>query len=94
MGIGLSIAYPPDTDTPQLAAENRFKPPETKQMTAMAQSLSANRVAGDILGGIRRRQFMITPGLEMTFLARLHSFISPILQWQCDRIVSAQRLRE
>ncbi|NES85040.1 MAG: SDR family oxidoreductase [Moorea sp. SIO2B7] len=29
MGIGLSIAYPPDTDTPQLAAENRFKPPET-----------------------------------------------------------------
>ncbi|MDJ0703368.1 MAG: SDR family oxidoreductase [Leptolyngbyaceae cyanobacterium MO_188.B28] len=88
MGIGLSIVYPPDTDTPQLAAENRFKPPETKKMTAMAECLSADQVAQDILVGIRKNQFVIAPGMEMTLLARLHSLVNPILQRQFDGIVA------
>ena len=90
-GISVSIVYPPDTDTPQLAAENEFKPLETKHITAMAQCLSAEQVANAILKGLKKQQFVITPGLEMTLLARFHSLVAPILNWQFDRIVKAVR---
>ncbi|MEO1006075.1 MAG: SDR family oxidoreductase, partial [Cyanobacteria bacterium J06638_38] len=40
--IKVSIVYPPDTDTPQLAAENKIKPTETKLMTETAQLWSAS----------------------------------------------------
>lgn len=87
-GIGVSIVYPPDTDTPQLAEENKTKPPETKAITATASLWSADAVAQAILKGIEQRSFMITPGQEMTVLARLHSLIGPGLQWYFDRLVA------
>lgn len=90
-GIGVSIVYPPDTDTPQLAEENKTKPPETKAITATAEVWSADAVAQTILKGIEKRSFMITPGQEMTVLARLHSLIAPGLQWYFDRLVAKVR---
>jgi 3-dehydrosphinganine reductase len=86
-GIGVSIVYPPDTDTPQLAAENLTKPPETKRITATAETWSADAVAAKIVAGIEKRQFIITPGQEMTILARLHSLIGPGLNWYFDRLI-------
>lgn len=86
-GIGVSIVYPPDTDTPQLAEENKTKPPETKAITATAKVWSAKAVAQTILQGVDKRSFMITPGQEMTVLSRLHSLIGPGLQWYFDRLV-------
>lgn len=87
-GIGVSIVYPPDTDTPQLTEENKTKPPETQAITATAKVWSANAVAQTILQGIDKRSFMITPGQEMTVLARFHSLIAPGLQWYFDRLVA------
>lgn len=87
-GIGVSIVYPPDTDTPQLVEENKTKPPETKQMTATAETWSADGVAQEILKGIEKRQFAIAPGTEMRVLTRLHSVLSPALNWYFDRIVA------
>lgn len=86
-GIGVSIVYPPDTDTPQLAAENRTKPEETKRITATAETWSADGVAQEILRGIERRAFAITPGTEMSVLNRLHSLLAPGLNWYFDRLV-------
>ncbi|WP_099238838.1 SDR family oxidoreductase [Synechococcus sp. BDU 130192] len=90
-GIQVAIAYPPDTDTPQLAAENLTKPPETKLITETAQMWTAERVAATILRGIQRQQFVITPGLEMQLLYRLHSLLAPVLQWYFDRLVARAR---
>lgn len=90
-GIGISIVYPPDTDTPQLIAENRTKPPETKQITATAKTWSAEAVAQTILTGIEKRSFIIAPGQEMSVLARLHSVLAPGLNWYFDRIVTQTR---
>ena len=92
LGICVSVVYPPDTDTPQLKAENLTKPEATKQITGSAQTVSAEFVAAAILQGIQRKSFVIAPGLEMSILARLHSLISPALQWYFDRI-TAQVLR-
>lgn len=91
MGIGISIVYPPDTDTPQLVAENQTKPAETKQITATAKTWSAAAVAQTIVTGIEQRSFIIAPGQEMQILARMHSLISPGLNWYFDRIVAQTR---
>ncbi|MDJ0681222.1 MAG: SDR family oxidoreductase [Xenococcaceae cyanobacterium MO_167.B52] len=86
-GIKVSIVYPPDTDTPQLVAENKTKPPETKAITATAETWSPEGVAQAIIKGIVTSQFAIAPGLEMTLLDRLHSILRPVLNWYFDKIV-------
>jgi len=93
-GIGLSIVYPPDTNTPQLQAENKTKPPETKGITASAAMWQPEDVAKAILAGIKSNKFMITPGLEMSLLAKLHSVLAPGLNWYFDRIVTKTRSRQ
>lgn len=85
-GITVAIVYPPDTDTPQLIAENKTKPPETKAITATAKTWSAEGVARDIIKGIEQKKFAITPGLEMTILNRFHSVIFPLLNKYFDRL--------
>lgn len=87
MGIHLAIAYPPDTDTPQLAAENETKPPATRLITQTARTWIADDVARTILTGVRRRAFEITPGATLRLLARYHSLVNPILRWHFHRLV-------
>jgi 3-dehydrosphinganine reductase len=83
-GISLSIVYPPDTDTPQLAAENRTKPIETQRITGSAKTWQPEDIARVVIKGVQRQTFAIAPGLEMTLLARLHSLLAPLLQWYFD----------
>ena len=86
-GIRVKIIYPPDTDTPQLAAENKIKPTETKMITATAKTWTAEAVAQQIIRGVDRGQFVVTPGTELTILNRFHSLLAPLLNWYFDRIV-------
>ncbi len=86
-GISITIVYPPDTDTPQLAAENKIKPPETQKITATAKTWSAAAVAEQILRGLEKGNFAIAPGMELTILNRFHSLLTPILNWYFDGII-------
>jgi 3-dehydrosphinganine reductase len=86
-GIGVSVVYPPDTDTPQLEEENRTKPPETKRITGTAAVWSAVDVARVMLRGVRRKQFAINPGASMWLLDHFHSLLRPLLHRFMDRIV-------
>ena len=88
MGIKVSIVYPPDTDTPQLQAENQTKPTATKIITETAQLWTAENVAQAIITGIENKSFTIAPGWEMTLLVKLNSVLKPILNWYFDRIVA------
>lgn len=90
-GIGLSIVYPPDTDTPQLEAENKTKPLETKNITASAAMWQPEDIAKEIVAGIKHQKFLVAPGLEMGLLAKLHSVLAPGLNWYFDRIVTQTR---
>lgn len=90
-GIQVAIVYPPDTYTPQLAEENKTKPPETQQITASAETWSAENVAIAIVKGIEKKQFAIAPGTEMSILHQLHSLLNPVLNWQFDQIVAKVR---
>jgi 3-dehydrosphinganine reductase len=90
-GIGISIAYPPDTETPQLIEEEKTKPAETRMMTARAGVWSADAVAERILKGAARGAFAITPGLELTALYRFGSMLAPLVQWSWARDVARMR---
>lgn len=87
-GIIVSVVYPPDTDTPQLAAENKTKPPETRMITATAATWTAEEVAAEILRGIETKRLAVTPGWTMTMLYRFHSLIAPLLNWYFERAIA------
>jgi 3-dehydrosphinganine reductase len=92
-GVTVTIVYPPDTDTPQLALENLTKPVETKALTASGGLWTADDVARLTLEGVSRGRFAVTPGVPLTALRWLHSILSPYLNWRFDRVVARVRRR-
>lgn len=88
-GIDVSVAYPPDTDTPQLAHEAALRPEATRRLAAGGGLLSAEEVARDIVEGALKGRFVLAPGLLMRSFALFHSLIAPILRRRQRRIVAA-----
>ena len=76
-GVGVSIVFPPDTDTAQLAHERRLKTPELRHLQDNAGLgplrfgvLSPEQVARDTLRGISRGRYTILPGRVNALLYR------------------------
>ncbi|MEW6691024.1 MAG: SDR family oxidoreductase [Pseudomonadota bacterium] len=84
-GIRVSVVYPPDTQTPQLEEENRFKPAQTRAITSGGGVLSAQAVARAIVEGVEHGRFVIAPGPRMRLLAAWHSVLAPLLHRSFDR---------
>lgn len=61
-GISVSIAFPPDTDTPGFAEECRVRPRESAAVSGTIKPLTAEYIARAVLRGAARRRFHITPG--------------------------------
>ena len=89
MGIDVSIVYPMDTDTPQLAYEHQFKPHETKWLDKFGTVMSAEEVAKAIVQGILKKRYIIIPGFEGSMLYWLSGLVGsavyPILDWLIAR---------
>jgi len=62
--IGVSIAFPPDTDTPGFENENQFKPEATRQISETAGLFSPDQVAQVIFEGIMNRKYLICCGTD------------------------------
>ena len=62
--IKVSVVFPPDTDTPQLEYENKYKPPLLVAAEEGTKALSAEAVAQTIITGILKDQYIITPGFQ------------------------------
>jgi 3-dehydrosphinganine reductase len=63
-GIYVSVVFPADTDTPQLAYERTLQSPLMREINASAGQMSAEKVANLIIQGIHRKKYVITPGFE------------------------------
>ncbi len=87
-GIGVSILFPSDTDTPQLEYENRFKPPETKAISGNTKTMSPDEVAHETIKGIERGQYLILPGFEGKLLYRLNGILGGAVFMILDKIVA------
>lgn len=93
--IRVSIVFPADVDTPQLAYENRFKPELTKKMEAiMGVSKPGNPdvVARQVLDAAARGKYIILPGGEARFIFYFTQFMGTAIYPFMDRLMGlAQR---
>ena len=93
-GIHVSIVFPPDTETPQLANERATRPPEVDIILGRKVSTkSPEFVARAILDGVAHRRYIITPGLDTTVLYWLSGLAGPLQYRIMDRLV-AHALRQ
>lgn len=91
--IRVSLVFPPDTQTPQLEYEKKYKPEITKELTATSGLMKPDQVAESIIKGIRKKQYIITPGLEATLFYTIQS-ISGNLVYKIMDILVAQAQRK
>ena len=82
--ISVTICYPPDTDTPQLVAENVTKPPETKAISGNVKTLPPEVVAEVFLRGIARKKLNVVPGGmgKLTHFMKRH--MPGVVNWVID----------
>ena len=82
-GIRVSVLYPPDTDTPQLAWENQYKPKETRAISGASKPISPDWVAQYTLREAARGKYAIVPGLDAKIMyfagTNLGNLIYPIM---------------
>ena len=85
LGVQVSVVFPPDTETPQLAFEEPLKPFETKEVAGTVHPMSAEDVASETLKAARKGKYVIIPGFEGKFLYRLMgilgNFTFPVIDW-------------
>ena len=90
-GIHVGCVCPPDTDTPQLAYENRFKPPETRAISGQIKPITADRAAAAIVRGVERQQFLILADWQTRVLARTAGLLQGTYFGAFDRAVHKAR---
>lgn len=90
-GIGVSVVFPPDTDTPQLHYETPLKPPETKALSGNVDIVEAETVAESILKGIERGRYLILPGLETKLLYGLTGLLGSLVYTIMDILIARAR---
>lgn len=61
-GIQVSVIMPPDTDTPQLAYETRYKPAITRMISGTINTYTAEETAAEIIKGLRKGKYFIPVG--------------------------------
>lgn len=86
-GVGVTICYPPDVDTPMLEAERPLRPAITRAIAGNGNVLSADAVAAAMLRGIDRGRFVVAPGTASLGLAFAGSATIPYFRWLQHRIV-------
>jgi 3-dehydrosphinganine reductase len=76
--IYVTVAYPPDTDTPGFAEENKTKPIETQLINETSGVLSAEEVAKKIILSTQKGSFSCWFGINGFLLECLTSGAQPI----------------
>jgi 3-dehydrosphinganine reductase len=89
LGLRVSIVFPSDTDTAQLAYEAPFKPLETKALAGKVKVMSPEFVAKITLQQAARGRYIILPGLENNLFywlnGHLGNAVYPVMDWMIAR---------
>ncbi len=90
-GLGVTIVFPPDTDTPMLAFEHENTLPESRALSKNASVLQPAHVATRFVEGIIRNHFEVFCNIESRFI-RLVKIVWPTLYFRImDRIVEKDK---
>lgn len=92
-GIGISILFPTDTDTPQLAYENQFKPLETRALNSTGGLYKPEDVAKNALNGIKHGRYFILPNFDTKWMYHLNR-LSPSIKYFIADIIIANALKK
>ena len=76
-GVRVTLAFPPDTDTPGFAAENISKPRETSIICAAGGLLKPEQVASCLLADIRAGRFFSYLGMDGWLLTNVTCGMAP-----------------
>ncbi|HOD15531.1 MAG TPA: SDR family oxidoreductase [Spirochaetota bacterium] len=63
-GVRLTLACPPETDTPFLVEESKTIPPQSRALKDIAGRLSPEVVAARVIRGIRKNSYLVIPGFR------------------------------
>lgn len=94
LGIRVSIVFPPDTDTPQLAYEAPFKPFETKALSGNAKVLPPDAVAKETLQQAARGRYIILPGTDAKLFYWLNSHLGNAAYPILDLMIAQARKKK
>ena len=83
-GIDVSVVCPGEVQTPMLDEERRSGSSITKELNAVAGVLSLEQAGQQILRGIGRRQYMITPGIRAKLIREFARKASTLFRWLSD----------
>lgn len=94
LGVHVGCCFPPDVDTPMLAAEEEHKPAETRAIAGSIRPLPASKVAAAIARGIDRREPEIYADAQTRALARTVALAPAVYRRLFDqRVAKVQRAR-
>lgn len=88
--IHFSLLFPPDTDTPGFAQENRSKPPECALISEKAKLMHPHDVAKVFVAGMVAGEYLILPG-EAKLIWRLNRWFPGLIRWMTDRMYRQAR---
>jgi len=83
-GVGVTVFYPPTTDTPGLERENAIKPPETWAIESSSRKFTADQVASSLLKAIRARRFEAVCGADSWFIWMASRYAPWLVNWFTD----------
>jgi 3-dehydrosphinganine reductase len=86
-GIDVTLAYPPDTRTPQLEAELARRSEITSRIADAGGVWQPEAVADRIVAAVLRRKFLVLPGAPLRLLYALQGLIAPFFRLWQQRIV-------
>jgi 3-dehydrosphinganine reductase len=90
-GIGVYIVFPTDTDTPQLAYENQFKPPETFAINGSAGFNTPQAVAKSAIKAMERGRYYNMPNFEAKLTYLLTRLSPGLLDFIMDQLIAGAR---
>lgn len=76
--ISVTLAFPPDTDTPGFAEEQKSKPKETRLISEAGGLVSPDLVAKKIMDAALKRSFQCSVGLDGFLLSTLTAGMVPV----------------
>jgi short-subunit dehydrogenase len=80
---------PPEVRTPLIQEEAKTLPPEARAVKSLAGLLDPDEAAKAIVNGIRKKSFLVIPGLAAKFLFFNHRISNGLLtRYPSDWIVS------
>lgn len=87
-GIAVSVACPPEIDTPLVEKERKESPKVAKILKKFAGNLKLEYACRTMLKGLSKKKYMIIPGFKAKFVAISQGIFPSVNQFISDTIIA------